>query len=455
MANSSEDSLHAPKPNHNENPTSEVGSVLNTTMQEYATLVSEIVQLLVQKSSAEPINLALPRFNPDIAGADPAAWCTTVNLMMKKNPLRGIKLLSALCLALEGSAAHWLTQVLVNENITWPMVKELFTARFGGKETAASALTKIARERPLKGETLGAFGMRLHFLLSAKWQNLTIIEIVIAIILYILSSRDRRFKQLALTSDIKTKEEFVSAMRAFSYTEKRPTPSSDNPSAGPKAKRHRPSDSRNKCLYCGIFGHKITECRKRIKSEKQKNIRNPEGNRPAALSKVSCFKCHEEGHVAPNCPLLRERNYNSNNERQVDSSVVEAPTGRLSHLVRNNSLIDPNVTVRSSPYRLNEEERGTKAKVVRFNFDDFVLRKTEERNQTKLDPKYKGPFVIAEILEADRYILKILDGKRSYKYSHDRLRKMPDSCVPAELDVCSDDNASDNDDMSTPIPEDY
>ena len=32
--------------------------------------------------------------------------------------------------------------------------------------------------------------------------------------------------------------------------------------------------------------------------------------------------------------------------------------------------------------------------MVRFNLGDFVLRKNEERNQTKLDPKFKGPFVI-------------------------------------------------------------
>jgi hypothetical protein len=32
--------------------------------------------------------------------------------------------------------------------------------------------------------------------------------------------------------------------------------------------------------------------------------------------------------------------------------------------------------------------------------------------------------VTSEILEGDRYILKTLDGKRSYKYSHDRLNKM-------------------------------
>ena len=97
----------------------------------------------------------------------------------------------------------------------------------------------------------------------------------------------------------------------------------------------------------------------------------------------------------------------------------------------------------------------TKAKVVKFNLGDFVLKKNEERNQTKLDPKFSGPFVIAEILEGDRYILKTLDGKRSYKYSHDRLKKMPDSRVPTELDVCGDDENSDHDDASTSVPEDH
>ena len=47
------------------------------------------------------------------------------------------------------------------------------------------------------------------------------------------------------------------------------------------------------------------------------------------------------------------------------------------------------------------------------------------------------------------------DGKRSYKDSHDRLRKMPDSRVPAELDVGSDGNNSDHDDMSTSISGDH
>ena len=55
--------------------------------------------------------------------------------------------------------------------------------------------------------------------------------------------------------------------------------------------------------------------------------------------------------------------------------------------------------IASSAKRDKERFDNTKAKVVRFNVGDFVLRKIEERNQVKLDPKFRGPFVIAEILE--------------------------------------------------------
>lgn len=70
---------------------------------------------------------------------------------------------------------------------------------------------------------------------------------------------------------------------------------------------------------------------------------------------------------------------------------------------------------------------STKAKLKPFAVGDFVLLQNEERNQTKLDPKYKGPFKVTEILEGDRYTLRALNSNRTYKYAHDRLRKMPES----------------------------
>ncbi|XP_047543250.1 uncharacterized protein LOC125075584 [Vanessa atalanta] len=77
----------------------------------------------------------------------------------------------------------------------------------------------------------------------------------------------------------------------------------------------------------------------------------------------------------------------------------------------------------------------TKAKIKNFAVGDFVLLENEERNQTKLDSKYKGPFKVIEVLDGDRYMLKALNSKRTYKYAHDRLRKMPAGHLPVDVDV--------------------
>lgn len=73
-----------------------------------------------------------------------------------------------------------------------------------------------------------------------------------------------------------------------------------------------------------------------------------------------------------------------------------------------------------------------KAKVVRYKVGDHVLLNSEERHQTKLDPKFKGPFQVINVLDGDRYELKSLVNKRTYKYSHEWLRALPDRRLTAE-----------------------
>lgn len=64
-----------------------------------------------------------------------------------------------------------------------------------------------------------------------------------------------------------------------------------------------------------------------------------------------------------------------------------------------------------------------------------MLLNNSERNQTKLDAKYRGPFEITEVLENDRYTLKSMKSNRRYKYAHERLRRLPDGQVPSELEI--------------------
>jgi hypothetical protein len=303
MSDPGADSLHAPNPSVNPNPTSEVGSSPFVTLDQLMAIMN---QSRGQSVSEEPKEVPLPEFNPENAGADPAAWCLTASLFMKRRPIQGDELFLTVSRALKGTALQWLTQIPVDEDYTWARFKELFLARFCGKETATSALMKMLAEPQLEGESLGAYGMRLCSLFGARWDHLTAVEIVNATVLHHLSLRDERVEKIALTSDVKTRDQFITEMNAFHYAKKRLTPSSGTSSAGPEAKRRKPSDPRIKCHYCGVPGHKIAECRTRMKTEGQETTRRPEKSRPAASSKVSCFKCREEGHIAPNCPLLRK-----------------------------------------------------------------------------------------------------------------------------------------------------
>lgn len=120
------------------------------------------------------------------------------------------------------------------------------------------------------------------------------------------------------------------------------------------------------------------------------------------------------GKVARPLELL----FSNDNEPEVDIEVARE------HAITNME--------KSSQYEKKRFDK-TKAIVQKFSVGDYVLLQNEERNQTKLDPKFKGPFCITETLDGDRYVLKALNGNRTYKYSHERLRKMPEHECPTGL----------------------
>lgn len=322
MDSPSESSPNTPEPHVN----STIHGKL--TVQDSLIIIQELIQSYMQNSNAEAKNVWLPRFNPEIAGSDPAVWCAAANRIMEKNPLENGALYSVLINALEGSAMLWLKKVMVHElDITWPKFKELFTIRFGGNESTAWALMKIMKEQPMKDEHMGAFGLRLRCFLKTRWENLTPAEIINACVLARLSSEDERIKDIALAGNVTNEDEFRSLMRDFSYAWS--VPFSNNLSASPEVKQRKSSRSRIKCFYCGVLGHKMAVCRKRIRFAKLKNIQTREENQPST-SKASYFKCHEEDHAAADCPLLRKRTYNSGSVHRVDACVVESAT--VSHI---------------------------------------------------------------------------------------------------------------------------
>lgn len=85
----------------------------------------------------------------------------------------------------------------------------------------------------------------------------------------------------------------------------------------------------------------------------------------------------------------------------------------------------------------NNIERAASSESIRFNqgratvkpfaVGDFVFIRSSERNQTKLSRKFRGPYVITNVLDNDRYNLRSLDGSnRVFKYAHENLRLVPE-----------------------------
>lgn len=240
-------------------------------VERLAAIVSQLTQPQEPRPIAEPEKLSLPRFNPELGGADPAAWCATVSVIIEKRSLQEDELYLTINRALEGTAVQWFTHVPVH-GLTWTKFRKHFLSQYDGTETAASVLIKIYNESLLKNETMGAFGNRFRSLLSATWASLTNAELINAVILNRMIAEDQSVERIALTPDVQTLDQFHKEMRVLSYACKRQAPSSNNPSAEPEAKRLKLSDHRVRCLYCGTRGHKVMECR----SEKQRETRHQE-----------------------------------------------------------------------------------------------------------------------------------------------------------------------------------
>lgn len=192
MDSFSEESLPVPSsrqeddsgPDSESDSTSEVGSEHMLSMRDHKSIVRELIRTVTKKKKGHMVTrITLPRFNPEAANADPAAWCSAVSLLMKDNPLKNSALYSALNRALEGPAAYWLTQIMDGEEITWPAFKEQFIALFDGQETAASSLIKVSKELQRENESSGAYGNRLISLLYSKWRNSTMEEVASAAVL--------------------------------------------------------------------------------------------------------------------------------------------------------------------------------------------------------------------------------------------------------------------------------
>jgi len=99
-------------------------------------------------------------FYPDVPGADAAAWCKTVDMIISERPLKDRALVMALSKSLLGNSSQWLSQICF-AGMSWLEFKGLFFDRYEGIEPPSAVLLNILNGRPNGKESLSVYGSRL------------------------------------------------------------------------------------------------------------------------------------------------------------------------------------------------------------------------------------------------------------------------------------------------------
>ncbi|XP_049307209.1 uncharacterized protein LOC125777120 [Bactrocera dorsalis] len=322
--------------NSNESPTSEVGSP-EPTVQDPGQILAALeaqnrnlmdmiksMQTPMPVADARPVHVALPKFNPDCAGADASAWCTTVDLIFAENTLEGGALVIALSKALDGSASQWLSQICF-AGITWTQFKELFIQRFVGVETTTAILLNILNGRPKSGEGFAEYGSRIVTSLMSKWKAKDLEEIAVSVALGHMAQIDNSLLRWVYTTNVRSRNELQQQLQPHAF--KKRNKEEDLYSTGPERKKFK---FQVKCHHCGKIGHKIAECRSRLERGQKTKGNNQNGSSYAGVkdrSNIRCFKCNEIEHYATSCLKIRTSGNEKGYEKRVDICTVAPPRG--------------------------------------------------------------------------------------------------------------------------------
>ncbi|XP_070141487.1 uncharacterized protein [Drosophila kikkawai] len=321
-------------------PTSEVGSAVPQSLsndQLRALLEAQnknfmdlLKSMQTNKMATQPNNkVTLPKFCPDNANADAAAWCKTVDIIMAENMLEGSALVMALSNSLEGGASQWLSHICYT-GIKWPEFRELFLQQYEGVETPAASLLNMFSSGPKLNECVSVYASRQVTSLQSKWKNMSNEEIAVSVVLAHTAQIDKRLQHLLFTTNIKTRTELEQQLRAYSFG-KRSDGNTPDHTGGPERKKQR-SSWQGKCHYCGKSGHKVADCRIKNSgsgSDSKSNLTRSSTIPKRDMSVVTCFKCGQPGHIASKCTVTSSSTKGNTYEKRVDACTVVDPKGTL------------------------------------------------------------------------------------------------------------------------------
>jgi len=311
------------------NPTSEVGSVPHPAFSEdqwravvemqnrnLAELV-KIMQVTPAREQQPSYDVKLPKFNPDAACVEAAKWCSTTDIILTEHPLKGSKLIMALSNCMEGTASQWLTQISY-QGMTWQEFQELFLQRFETEETPAATFLNLLNSRPTAAECYAVYASRLVTTLTTKWRNMEIEEIAVTTVLAHMANIDSRLQRVLFTSNVRTRSKLQAELKAFTFDKKRHA-RDDN--LGPDQKNRKASPV--VCHFCSKPGHRIAECRSKMRQDRQAKPQREKSN-------VTCYRCGQPGHFSNQCPKNGSAaKQDVTQQKTVNQCCVTEPKGSL------------------------------------------------------------------------------------------------------------------------------
>ncbi|XP_053963223.1 uncharacterized protein LOC128866476 [Anastrepha ludens] len=236
----------------------------------------------------------------------------------------------ALSAALEGSASQWLSQICYPE-INGGEFKELFVQRFTSVETPAAMVLTMLSTSPTDGDCLSNYASRMVTALINKWRNMDVEEIAVSVTLAQLAHIDTRLQRLTFTSNVRTRSELQTELKAFTFN--KPKKSLQEETGSTDIKRQKVSTIN--CHFCGKLGHKMAECRARQQRSLSSRVAEPSGKSVFGRqqqSNVTCFKCGEVGHISTHCSKPKmDKVRDTHQVKRVQICEVVEPKGEMLH----------------------------------------------------------------------------------------------------------------------------
>lgn len=263
-------------------------------------ILSRVVSMSQTSSSSTGANTQFLQFNPDDNDADIEGWCKVTEMIVQSKRLEGVDLLMALTSALKGRAASCITRLNLNE-LSWPLVKQSLMAKFSKPKLPQDYFDDILRFQIAIKETASESAMRLWNMIERIPKTEMPEEVIAGFVVSVLCQKDGLIRRELNAHVITTRTQLFRILGGLSLKRRYDTELQEY-----EAKRPRMSETRfpGKCHWCGLPGHRQTDCKKRrenagssVQADNSYSSRTTE-----KMQAVTCYSCGKQGHLATVCP---------------------------------------------------------------------------------------------------------------------------------------------------------